>query len=397
MGKKTPMLFTPVALRGVVARNRVVVSPMCQYVSQDGAPTDWHLVHLGRLALGGPGIVFGEETAVEARGRKTHHCAGIWKNEHIQAYRRITDFLRRYSAVPAIQLGHSGRKASSHGAIRDWAPLAAEDAAKGLPPWTGLAPSPLPPGPGWPTPREMDAGDIATVIAAWREATVRALDAGFDIVEIHGAHGYLVHQFLSPVTNRRTDAYGGSRENRMRFALEVTEAVRRVWPEDKPLFFRVSAVDGKGGLWDIDDTVALARALKERGVDVIDCSSGGITGSSPMPVVRRIPGYQVGFAERIRREANIPTMAVGLITTAYQAEEILASGRADLVALARELLWNPNWPVQAARQLGVDDAYDLLPPEYAHRLRRRDEVARLPLNQTGGGLGDAEVALIEST
>ena len=243
-----PLLFTPITLRGVTARNRVVVSPMCQYVSVDGGPTDWQFVHFGRYAMGGAGIVFGEETAVEARGRKTYHCAGIWNDHQARAYRRITDFIKEMGAVPAIQLGHCGRNAGSHGAMEEWRALDERDARAGMPPWRGLAPSPLPARRGFPVPIEMDHDDIRTVLAAFRDAARRATDAGYDICEIHGAHGYLIHQFLSPVSNRRTDAYGGSRENRMRFALEVAETVRAAWPQDRPLFFRVSAVDGKGGL-----------------------------------------------------------------------------------------------------------------------------------------------------
>ena len=292
----TPLLFTPITLRGVTARNRLVVSPMCQYVSVDGAPTDWQFVHFGRYAMGGAGIVFGEETAVEARGRKTYHCAGIWNDHQVKAYRRVTDFIKEMGAVPAIQLGHCGRNAGSHGAMEEWRALDERDARAGMPPWRGLAPSPLPARRGFPVPIEMDHDDIRTVLGAFRDAAKRATDAGYDICEIHGAHGYLIHQFLSPVSNRRTDAYGGSRENRMRFALEVAETVRAAWPQDRPLFFRVSAVDGKGGLWGLDDTVALAHELKARDIDLVDCSSGGISGDSDMVLVPRVPGYQVPYA-----------------------------------------------------------------------------------------------------
>ena len=225
-----PLLFTPITLRGITARNRIVVSPMCQYVSVDGAPTDWQFVHFGRYAMGGAGIVFGEETAVEARGRKTYHCAGIWNDHQVKAYRRTTDFIKEMGALPAIQIGHCGRNAGSHGAMEDWRALDERDARAGMPPWRGLAPSPLPARRGFPVPIEMDHDDIRTVLAAWREAAKRATDAGYDVCEIHGAHGYLIHQFLSPISNRRTDTYGGSRENRMRFALEVAETVRAAWP-----------------------------------------------------------------------------------------------------------------------------------------------------------------------
>ena len=370
------LLFTPITLRGVTARNRIVVSPMCQYVSVDGGPTDWQFVHFGRYAMGGAGIVFGEETAVEARGRKTYHCAGLWNDHQAKAYRRVTDFIKQMGAVPAIQLGHCGRNAGSHGAMEDWRALDERDARAGMPPWRGLAPSPLPARRGFPVPIEMDQDDIRTVLAAFRDAAHRATDAGYDICEIHGAHGYIVQQFLSPITNKRNDGYGGDIRGRMRFALELVEAARAAWPKDKPLFFRASCVDGEGGAWTLDDTVVLAGELKARGVDVIDCSSGGIEGPLTLAVVPRVPGYHVPFADRIRHEAGIPTMAVGLITEAAQAESYLAEGRCDLIALARELMWNPNWPAHAAQALRGGDPLALIPPSYAWWLRRREEVRR---------------------
>ncbi len=378
-----PLLFTPVTIRGVTARNRIVVSPMCQYASDDGGPGDWQFMHLARLSVGGAGIVFGEETAVEERGRKTYKCAGIYDDSHITAYRRITDFIRAQGAVPAIQLGHAGRKASCHTAVRNWEPLSDADAADGIPPWQGLAPSALDQLPRRYLPKAMDRDDIRMVLDAWRDATRRSVDAGYDICEIHGAHGYLIHQFLSPVSNQRNDAYGGDRAGRMRFALEVAETVRAAWPADKPLFFRVSSVDGVGGMWTLDDTLALARELKDRDIDLVDCSSGGIMGDTEMPMVPRVPGYQVGFAERVRREVGIMTIAVGGITEAAQAEGILQDGKADLVALARELLWNADWPAHAAKELGIDDPYGQMPLEYAHRLRQRDAAKELPINQGG--------------
>jgi 2,4-dienoyl-CoA reductase-like NADH-dependent reductase (Old Yellow Enzyme family) len=372
-----PLLFQPVTLRGVTARNRIVVSPMCQYMSEDGAPGDWHLAHLGKFAMGGAGIVFGEETAVERRGRKTHRCAGLYDDSHIKSYRRINDFLRSQNAVPAIQLGHSGRKGSSRLPWEGFAALTGEDAAAGRPPWQPISSSPIPSSATAAVPHEMDEADIATLLDSWREATLRAVDAGFDICEVHGAHGYLLHQFLSPVVNRRNDAYGGDLNGRMRLALEIVETVRATWPKDRPLFFRVSAMDGKGGRWDLDDTVALAKALKEREVDVVDCSSGGIEGPATMTLVPRVPGYQVPFAERVRREAGIATMAVGLITEPAQAEAILATGKADLIALARQLMFDPSWPMHAAKALGMTDYLDLLPPSYKWWLKRREEIVAL--------------------
>jgi 2,4-dienoyl-CoA reductase-like NADH-dependent reductase (Old Yellow Enzyme family) len=373
----SPMLFTPITLRNVTARNRVVVSPMCQYMSVDGGPVDWHLVHLGRLAMGGAGIVFCEETAVEPRGRKTYQCAGLYNDDHVALYRRITDFIKSVGAVPAMQLGHAGRKGSVRGAMEGWAPLTEVDAAKGAPPWQTISASAIPAGDSAPAPIALDHGEIGKVVATWAEAARRSADAGFEICEIHAAHGYLIHQFLSPLSNHRTDAYGGSRENRMRLALEVTEAVRKAWPSDKPLFYRCASIDGKGGAWDMDDTLALAQALSERGVDVLDCSAGGMSGKSPLAIVPRVPGYQVSYASRVRREIGMKTMAIGLITTPNHAESILQNGDADLVAMARELMYHADWPVHAARELGVPNYLELFPAAYAFRLQKRDEVRAL--------------------
>lgn len=362
------MLFTPITLRSITARNRIVSSPMCQYLSDDGGPEEWQLVNFGRFAMGGCGIVFGEETAVERRGRKTHHCAGIYSDSHVPAYRRITDFIRAQGAVPAIQLGHCGRRASQHGPLKDRATLTEAER-----PWQGVAPSALPPTPDGAIPREMDIQDIRETIASWREATQRSVDAGYDICEIHGAHGYLIHQFLSPVSNKRSDAYGGDLEGRMRYALEVAEAVRAVWPADRPLFFRTSAVEGPGGVWGIEETLALVRALKERGVDVVDCSSGGIGISKgddgTLPAIPRVPGFQAGYSREIRRETGMPTVAVGMIAEANHAESILRDGHADLIALARGLMDDPNWPLHAARELGCANPLDLVHEREAQRLR----------------------------
>jgi 2,4-dienoyl-CoA reductase-like NADH-dependent reductase (Old Yellow Enzyme family) len=388
-----PLLFTPITIRGVTAKNRIVVSPMCQYHSDDGGPGDWQLAHLGRLAIGGAGIIFGEETAVEARGRKTYACAGIYDDTHIVMYRRITDFIRAQGAVPAIQLGHAGRKASCHAARRGWEPLSAADANDGLPPWQGLAPSALDQLPRHYTPREMDRDDIRAVLDAWKEAIHRATDAGYDICEIHGAHGYLIHQFLSPVSNHRKDAYGGDLEGRMRFALEVAEVSRAAWPADKPMFFRVSCIDGAGGIWNLDDTVVLAKALKARDIDLVDCSSGGIVGDSDMPMVPRIIRFQAGVSERVRREADIMTIAVGGVTQAQQAEAILQRRQADLVGVAREFLWNSDWAAHAALALGAPDPYGQMPEEYAYRLRLREKAKDMPINQDGD-VSDAAYAKI---
>ena len=388
MNAPGPLLFTPINLAGLTARNRIVVSPMCQYSSEEGGPTDWHLVHLGKFAMGGAGIVFCEETAVEERARKTYGCAGIYSARHVPMYRRITDFLRSEGAIPAMQLGHAGRKASCGPPWTNFKPLTADDAKQGHPPWRGVSASALPAREDALTPAELSTEDIRQVVASWREAALRTIDAGFDILEIHGAHGYLIHQFLSPLANKRTDAYGGDLVGRMRFALEITEGVRNVWPRDKPLFFRVSAVDGEASGWSMDDTVALARALKDCGVDVITCSSGGIGGPLNMAIVPRLPGYQVPFAERVRKEVRIATCAVGLIVEPRHAETVLSDGRADLIAMARELMYNPNWPVHAAKTLGVRDYLKLLPPAYTWWLERREKIRELTPQEIPSSAGD---------
>jgi 2,4-dienoyl-CoA reductase-like NADH-dependent reductase (Old Yellow Enzyme family) len=369
-----PLLFRPIAMRGVTARNRIMLGPMSQYLSIDGNLTDWHLVHLGQYGIGGSGIVFSEETAVEARGRRTHQCAGIYTDDHVRGYRRITDFLKSMGAVPAIQLGHGGRRSSARAPWEGRRPLDANDAKLGYAPWTTISSSAIPHGPGRAPPAALDRQGITDEINAWREAARRSADAGFDIVEIHGAHGYLINQFLSPVANHRTDAYGGDLQGRMRFALELVEGVRTAWPAEKPLFFRASVVDGKGGHWDIDDTVVFAKELKGRGVDVLDCSCGGLEGSSTLPAVpRHLPGYNVVYSDHVRREADMRTAVVGLITGPEQAEAILQAGHADIIAIAREMMCDPYWPVRAARSLGLKDWLDVLPAHYAFRLYPREE------------------------
>ena len=383
-----PLLFTPVALGDLTAKNRVVVSPMCQYSSEDGGPTDYHLVHLGQFAMGGAGIVFCEETSVEERGRKSHHCAGIYRDAHVPGYRRINDFLRSHGAIPAIQIGHGGRKGSGCAPWEGYRPLTAEDGRHGHAPWQTISASALPASEQTPVPHALDRGEIARVIAGWREAAQRALAAGYDLIEVHAAHGYLIHQFLSPLANRRDDAYGGDLEGRMRLCLEIVEAVRGVWPASRPLFLRVSAVDGANGGWSVEDTVALARAAKARGVGVITTSSGGIAGPGTATPVPRFPGYHVPYAERVRRDAGVMTVAVGLITEARHAEEILQRGQADLVALARELLWNPHWPAHAARELGVANYLDLLPRGYAWWLKRREDIRRVTAESEKSGTRD---------
>jgi 2,4-dienoyl-CoA reductase-like NADH-dependent reductase (Old Yellow Enzyme family) len=371
-----PRLFTPLQLRSLTIRNRIAISPMCQYSAEDGLADDWHLVHLGKFAQGGAGIVFVEATAVEARGRITHGDVGIWSDAHVAPLARIAAFLAANGAAPAIQLAHAGRKASMQ---RPWfgnGPIGEADVARGDKSWSTVAPSPIPIGEGWLVPSELAVADLTALRQRWREATIRAEAAGFAILEIHAAHGYLLHSFLSPLTNRRGDAYGGGREARMRFPLEIVETVRAAWPAEKPLFVRVSAVDAVTGGWELDDTIAFAKELKARGVDVVDCSSGGIGGSATASgSVPRGLGFQVPFAERIRREAGIATMAVGLIVDPRQAEAVLEAEQADIVAIGREALEAPFWPLDAARILGAFGYEDATwPKQYGWWLERRRRV-----------------------
>jgi 2,4-dienoyl-CoA reductase-like NADH-dependent reductase (Old Yellow Enzyme family) len=337
-------LFTPLTIREIALRNRIAVSPMCQYSCEDGFFNDWHLVHLGSRAVGGAGLVFTEATAVEADGRISPYDAGIWKDEHIEFLSRITRFLRAQGAVAGIQLAHAGRKASVRRPWEGGEAIRAEDGG-----WQTVAPSAIPFRDTDPEPHALSVDGIHRLTASFAIAAQRALKAGFEVVEIHGAHGYLIHEFCSPLSNRRTDAYGGGFDNRVRFALEVAAAVRGVWPSHLPLFYRISATDWVEGGWSPDDSVELARRLKSAGVDLIDCSSGGNAAQAKIPLG---PGYQVPFAEKIRRESGLLTGAVGMITQAEQAETIVSQGQADLVLLAREFLRDAYLPLHAARELG---------------------------------------------
>ena len=336
-----PNLFSPLTLRSLTLRNRIMMSPMCMYsAAEDGRATDWHLAHYAARAAGGLGLIVTEATAIEPRGRISRNDLGLWDDAQVEPLARIARLVQAEGAAVGVQLGHAGRKAFSP--------------EKGYGPQMPVAPSALPFDEGWRRPHKLDEDEIGQIVAAWRSAAGRALAAGLDVIEIHGAHGYLGHQFLSPIANRRADAYGGSVAQRMRFLLEVIEAVRQVWPPDKPLFVRLSATDWMDGGLTPDEVVVVARELGRCGVDLIDCSSGGIVPISP-PVTGA--GYQVPFAEQIRREAGIATAAVGLIATPELADEIVAEGRADLVAMGRELLRNPTWPLHAARALGHDIAW----------------------------------------
>jgi 2,4-dienoyl-CoA reductase-like NADH-dependent reductase (Old Yellow Enzyme family) len=350
------MLFDPFTLRGVTFRNRIGVSPMCQYSSSDGFADDWHLVHLGSRAVGGAGLVMTEATAVEARGRISPEDLGLWKDEQVAPLARITRFLRGEGAVAGIQLAHAGRKAST---ARPWDGGQPVEPPRG---WSPIvAPSAVPFDSGYQTPAALDEAGIASVIDAFAAATRRAFLAEFEVVELHAAHGYLLHEFLSPVTNHRDDQWGGTFENRIRMLIEVVRAVRRVWPERLPLLVRLSTTDWLGPTadgWDVEDSIALARRLAPEGVDLIDCSSGGI---APRIAVDVGPGYQTANAARVRAEAPIPTAAIGLIMSATQAEHILRSGQADMVFLARAFLRDPYFPLHAATELGADVRW---PPQY---------------------------------
>jgi 2,4-dienoyl-CoA reductase-like NADH-dependent reductase (Old Yellow Enzyme family) len=375
----TPLLFQPIELRGVRLRNRIVISPMCQYSARDGHVTDWHFVHLGKFAQGGAGAVFVEATAVERRGRITHGDTGIWDDAHIAGLQRIAEFVKSQGVSPALQLAHAGRKASM---ARPWygnGPLTPADLDRGDKPWSTIAPTEQPIDAHWIVPRALREGDFQAVLNAYRNAVRRAVAAGFEILEIHAAHGYLLHSFLSPLSNTRTDAYGGSLENRMRFPLQVAAEVRKAWPDSRPLFVRVSSIDDVEGGWGIEDTVTFAKQLKKIGIDVLDCSSGGILGSATAAtrtLVTRVPGFQLPFAERVRREAEVKTMAVGLILTPQQAEEALQASRADLIAIGREALFDPNWPLHAALSLGADAEFARWPEQYGWWLTRRESLLK---------------------
>lgn len=337
-------LFTPFPLRSLTLRNRVGVSPMCQYSCDNGFATDWHLVHLGAFATGGAGVVFTEATAVTPEGRISPWDLGIWDDAHIPMLRRVTEFVRAQGAAVGIQLAHAGRKAST---AKPWDPRGAVSPEHGG--WENvMAPSDIPYSDVYPQPQALTLDGIDRVVNAFRDAALRALEAGFQIAEIHAAHGYLLHQFLSPLTNGRTYAYGGTFENRIRLPLEVVSAVRAVWPSELPVFVRISATDWAPGGWDVDESVKLCTKFKELGVDVVDCSSGGLVQHQKITAG---PGYQVPFAHRIKEEANIATAAVGMITNAVQAEAIVRNGNADMVLMAREMLRNPHWPLLAAHEL----------------------------------------------
>jgi len=388
-----PMLFSPLDIRGLRLRNRVVVAPMHQYSAVEGFANDWHLVNAGKFAQGGAGLVIMESTKVARNGAGTMGDVGLWDDQFIPPLERCAAFIKAYGARAGIQLGHSGRKARLSRPWEGGRPLTGDE--PGVFDWDGwelVAPSAVPHSEKSPVPRALSHNEVRDLAVKWGEAAARANRAGFDVVEIHAAHGYLIHQFLSPLANVRTDEYGGSELNRARFAIEVAECVRAAWPADKPLFMRLSCEDDAG--FGPEESVRLSRLLKDKGVDVIDCSSGGTLARSPMDGERsKKYGYQVPYAEKIRREADVMTMAVGHIIHADQAEAILQGGRADLVALAREMLYNPNWPMDAAQKLGVDPDFKLVPPPYSYWLDKRAKSAfeGRPSTSTNG-LGSTDTA-----
>ncbi|MEO1718884.1 MAG: NADH:flavin oxidoreductase/NADH oxidase [Pseudomonadota bacterium] len=351
----TSMLFSPITMRNLTLANRTVVAPMCQYSAHHGTANDWHLMHLGQFAVSGVGLVFVEATGVEPEGRITPGCVGLYSDENEEGLARVIRFYRDYGAAKiGLQLGHAGRKASAHVPWNGGRALGPDDGA-----WQTVAPSAVAYGPGWHEPEALGDNSLNRVRTAFVQATERALRLDFDALEVHAAHGYLLHQFLSPTSNHRADAYGGSEENRMRFPLEVFDAVRAAWPEDRPLGVRFSATDWIEGSWDLEHAIGFAEALKAHGCDFFDVSSGGL---APAQKIVSAPGYQTRFAAEVKRATGVATMAVGRITEAHQAETILQSGQADMVAFARGMLYDPRWPWHAAATLGDDAPF---PPQYA--------------------------------
>jgi 2,4-dienoyl-CoA reductase-like NADH-dependent reductase (Old Yellow Enzyme family) len=345
------VLFSPITMRGLTLPNRVVVSPMCQYSSNDGSATDWHLVHLGGFSLGCAGLVICEMTDVSPIGRITAKCAGMWSDDNEAALKRVHDFCRTYGVAKlGVQLAHAGRKGSTAPPAAGGKPILSKEEGG----WTTEAPSALPYDTGWPVPHAMTKEDIKRCVAEFAAAAQRVERIGFDVIELHGGHGYLIHQFMSPISNKRTDEYGGSTENRIRFPLEIYRAVRAVWPEHKPLGIRVSATDWVSGGWTPEETVVLAKELKKLGCDYMDVSSGGLDPKQKIPLA---PGYQVQFADKVKRATGITTMTVGLIAGYQQAEDIVASGKSDLVCIARGAMWDPRWAWHAAEELGAETPY----------------------------------------
>ena len=377
-------LFSSIKIRGVTIPNRIVLSPLCMYSANNGVASDWQFSHLSTFARGKTGLIFAEATAVEPRGRITPGCLGIWTDEQADALKPITSFIERMGCVPGFQLAHAGRKAGTKTPWNGGLPLDEEDIKAGNPPWKIIAPSEIPVAEGWVVPKAMDENDINDVVNAFSNAAVRAVKAGFKVIEIHSAHGYLLHSFLSPIANKRIDEYGGDIYGRMKLLIKVVDAVRGVIPEDMPLFCRISAVDGLENGWEIEDSVILAKKLEEHGVDVVDCSAGGISGAplfrvnkSGKPLknnLARGPGFQVPYAEKVKKDAGIKTMAVGVIVDPNQAEQILQEEKADLIAIGRELMYNPFWALHAAQALKADPEFEMWPEQYKWGVNRRGKL-----------------------
>ena len=375
----TPMLLSPFTLRGITVPNRAVVSPMQMYrATSDGSCTDWHLVHLGKYATARFGTVFTEVLCVEPRGRSTYSDAGIWSDDHIGPLRRIAEFIRGEGSVPAAQIGHCGPKSSRQRPYDGLQPLGPEDTERGEAPFQAVSATDTPAAPGYPAPHALTTAEIAELVDAFGQAARRCDAAGFDILDVHAAHGYLIHSFLSPLSNDRSDAYGGDAAGRMRFALEIAEALRRNWPDEKPILFRLSCIDRFEGGLVVEDTIVLARELKARGIDAIDCSSGGIKGPNSLFSLTKnaalTQGYQVPLADAVKQGAEMATMAVGMIVDPEYAEQVLREGKADLIALAREALNNPNWLLHATRTLSEDKTYDAWPPNMGWWLEVRQRM-----------------------
>jgi 2,4-dienoyl-CoA reductase-like NADH-dependent reductase (Old Yellow Enzyme family) len=363
------LLFSPMTIRGLSLRNRIVVPPMHQYSAVKGFPTDWHLMNAGKFAAGGAGLVVVESTKVERRGCGTVGDLGVWDDAFIAPLSRLVRFIKEQGAAAGIQLGHSGRKARARRPWEGDGPLQRTLEIDDWDAWSPVAPSAIAHSEKWPVPRALERGEVKDLVQAWGQAARRAHAAGFEMLELHGAHGYLVHEFLSERSNQRTDEYGGSEANRMRFIIEIAESVRSHWPAEKPLFVRLSVQDNAG--WGPEQSARLAKTLKSKGVDVIDCSSGGITDQAPILGAEIKYNYQVPLSEYVRRQADIMTMAVGLIIHGDQAEQILRNGQADLIAVGREILNNPNWPMDAALKLGVDGPFRNVPPQFGYWLGTR--------------------------
>ncbi|MGE0701515.1 MAG: NADH:flavin oxidoreductase/NADH oxidase [Hyphomicrobiaceae bacterium] len=377
-----PLLLSPLTIRDVTLPSRIFISPMATYSARDGLANDWHLGHYARLALGQPACLMVEATAVTEQGRITNGDLGLWSAAHVAPMRRLVDFMKAQGVTPAIQLAHAGRKGSMQRPWHGNGAITPADIARGDKVWDIVGPTSEPMDEGYIAPHALTPDELGTLAGHWGDAAKRAVEAGFEIVEIHNAHGYLVHQFLSPISNKRNDAFGGDFAGRTRFPLMIAEAVRAAVPKGTPVFLRVSAVDGIDGGWSMADTVAYAKALKERGIDLIDCSSGGLKGSATTARIQRTWGFQVPFAEQVRREAGIKSMAVGLILEPHHAEDVLQKGGADLIAIGREALVNPSWPQMAEIALGVKpfDAMDRWPEPYSwwlkHRERSLEQVRR---------------------